>query len=297
MGYFWFFGIRQVSYKVVLVSGIFALFITAGLIIPTVQAQNISIDTARDCDSNAVIWCGAGSVNQLINKYNNGDGRNSAESIHHILGFFGISSAEINSMDSNSMNIEAGRVTKAGNVLDGNGTEIATDALTGGRENIAGSTQVTHNGTTFFTRPPSVSFVSNSLSAYIVRVNGNFSFAILASCGNPVKATPKVVNKPVPQPTPQPVAPTATPPTTPPTPTVNQVSNQINNQTQTTTVNAPATPVTPVATPAPAPAATAAQPTALVNTGPGGVAGLFVISSIVGTIGYRYWLVRHLTGN
>jgi uncharacterized repeat protein (TIGR01451 family) len=84
----------------------------------------------------------------------------------------------------------AGYVTKTGNVY-ANGELVATGAITAGRSYIAGSTKVTYNGTTFYKRAPSVSFTSSSIKAYVVMVNGKFSHAILASCGNPVVATPK----------------------------------------------------------------------------------------------------------
>lgn len=51
--------------------------------------------------------------------------------------------------------------------------------------------------------------------------------------------------------------------------------------------------VTPPATP-PAPTPTPAAPTALVNTGPGSVAGLFAAATAIGTLGYRKMLGRRL---
>lgn len=155
-----------------------------------VEAQNTTISTVKDCDDNAVIFCGASSVSELTNKYSSGDGHNSAASIHAIFSFFGISSTDVTSMSGNSVDVQAGKVSRAGNVHDANGNIVATGAMTGGRQNMPGSTQHTSGGTVFFSRPPSVSFQSNSLDAFVVMVNGRFSFAILASCGNPVKATP-----------------------------------------------------------------------------------------------------------
>jgi hypothetical protein len=121
--------------------------------------------------------------------------------------------------------VVAGEVYKDGTVKV-NGQVVATDAITAGRQNISGSTKVTTNGTTFYRRPPSVSFVSSPLSAYVVMKNGVFQFAILASCGNPVSAHPKLptpTHKPTPTPTRKPT-PTYKPLPTPthkpyPTPT------------------------------------------------------------------------------
>src|SRR5438270_6339893 len=76
--------------------------------LPRANAQNVNISTARNCDANAVIFCGASSVNQLINKVNNGDGHNSAASIQNIFAAFGISAADINSMNNAGANVQAG---------------------------------------------------------------------------------------------------------------------------------------------------------------------------------------------
>ncbi|MGH7240244.1 MAG: hypothetical protein ACREHG_09325, partial [Candidatus Saccharimonadales bacterium] len=150
-----------------------------GLNIAIAHAQDVSISTARNCDANAVVYCGAGSVSTLISKYNNGDGRNTAVSIHNIFDHFGITGADINGIESS--NVQAGSVTKSGDVFDAGGKLVAKNALTGGRADISGSTKVVVGKTVFYTRPPSVSFLSSPLSAFVVMNNGRFSYAILAS--------------------------------------------------------------------------------------------------------------------
>jgi len=218
----------------------------------------------QNCDANAVIWCGATSVSTLQNRFANGDGHNSAASIQHIFAWFGISGSAVNEMSSDAQN---GIVTKSGEVFVGN-QMVATDAVTGGRQNIAGSIRELRDGTTFFVRKPSVSFLDNSLSAFVVMKNGQFQFAVLTSCGNAVKATP--VHKPSPTPS---ATPTHTPTPTPthtPTPT----------PTETVTPLPSATPeeheVVPTQTPQVL-SETTTQP-ALVQTGPetalGGAAGV-----------------------
>lgn len=150
-----------------------------------------------DCDANAVEYCGAAanassttaSQANIINKYKTGDGKNTAASIQHIYNYFGISTAEVGSLGITG---KLGTVTKAGDVVL-NGKVVANNAITAGRQDIAGSTKVVSAGTTFFVRKPSVSFNSNSLSAYVVvDKDGVFQYAIIASCANPVKATPTV---------------------------------------------------------------------------------------------------------
>ncbi|HSW36754.1 MAG TPA: hypothetical protein VLG37_00080 [Candidatus Saccharimonadales bacterium] len=188
--------LKQLSRKTV-VLGVVTLALLGFGIFKSVQAQNIAINVTPECEANSVVWCGALSVNQLIDRYNNGDGHNSAKSIQDIYGYFKISSADINGMDDASTHVEAGRADINGNVYDASGKVVATDLKTAGRGFIAGSTPVTFNGTSFYVRPPSVSFRSNSIAAYVVKSsNGIFRFAVLASCGNPGAATPLVPKVP-----------------------------------------------------------------------------------------------------
>jgi hypothetical protein len=198
--------------------------------------------SGQNCDDNAVVFCGTTSVSGLIGKYNDGDGRNTATSIQNIYNWFGISSSDIQAMGSTAQN---GSVTSSGNVYVGS-TLVATNALTAGRQNIQpGSSEQDNQDTVFFTRAPSVSFLSSPLSAYVVMKNGVFQFAILTSCGNPVKATPKIP-PPAPTPTPTPPAPQPTPVPTPTpqptpapaaTPTASICSGDTTNTNTNTTTN------------------------------------------------------------
>lgn len=207
----------------------------------------------QNCDSNAVIWCGVTDVSMLQNRYAKGDGHNSAVSIQHIYAWFGISGSAISAMSSDTVN---GSVTKSGNVFVGNRL-VATNALTGGRQNIPGSTQESWGGTNFWIRKPSVSFLDNSLSAFVVIKNGQFQFAVIKSCGNAVKAAP--VKRPTPTTTPPPI------PTMTVTP-VPMVTPEVEEE------------VVPMVTPQPQVLSTTTTPKALVQTGPeaalGGAAGI-----------------------
>lgn len=148
----------------------------------------VSLGAPYDCNANSVLWCGAGTTSTILDKYDHGDGHNSTAAIQAIYSKFGISRSDIASMDTYAV---AGSVNKNGNVYVGNQI-VATDALTAGREYMTGSTKVTYDGTTFYTRKPLVSFHLDSLTAYVVMKDGVFQFAIMSSCGNPIKATPKV---------------------------------------------------------------------------------------------------------
>lgn len=151
-------------------------------IISTVTEANV----ARDCDANAVMYCGALTTAEVNQKYD------ANPSTRDIFNYFGISGTEVNNLHTTAV---TGTVTKSGNVIV-DGKVVATNAITAGRQNMPGSTQVSHGGTTFYTRPPSVSFVPPSLEAFVVVKNGVFQFAILKACGNPVKATPREEPKP-----------------------------------------------------------------------------------------------------
>lgn len=154
-------------------------------------AAAVSLGAPYDCDANSVLWCGANNTGAILNKYDHGDGHNSTKAIQAVYSDFGISRSDIAGMGTTAV---AGSVNKNGNVYVGNQV-VATNALTAGRQNITGSQKVTYNGVTFYTRKPLVSFHLTSLTAYVVMQNGQFKFAIMSSCGNPIKATPKAPEK------------------------------------------------------------------------------------------------------
>lgn len=118
--------------------------------------------TQRDCDTNAVIQCGALSTGELQQKL-------SQQGAAEIFRYFGISRRDIMRLDSNAV---LGYVTRAGNVVV-DGETVARNAMTAGRQNMAGSTPVSSQGVQFYTRPPSVSFNSNRLEAFVVMSNNN----------------------------------------------------------------------------------------------------------------------------
>ncbi len=211
----------------------------------------LSLSAPRDCDSNAVISCGALTVSELQQHYG-------AKSVVAIYNYFGITSKDIKAMNKTAV---AGRVYKNGNVTIGK-TTVATNAITAGRENIAGSKKVTSGGTTFYTRAPSVSFHPDSIAAFIVMEDGQFKFAILGPCSNPVTAT-AVAKKSTPPPAPEPTPEETAPPTT---------------------VGSSQTPESTTAAPAVAPAATV-----LPDTGPGDV----VIIGLLAIIGGYLFHVTH----
>jgi len=173
--------------KVIISSAVVATAIGIGAV-----GMGTAAAAGGDCVPNSVVWCGVTSASDANSKYDKGDGHNSAGSIHTIYTYFKISGTDVNNLAKPPV----GYTTVKGEVYtDGtvkvDGKTVATDAITGGREWIAGgSTKHTINGTTFYSRKPSVSFKSSPLSAIVSMKDGVFQFAVLNSCGNPVEATP-----------------------------------------------------------------------------------------------------------
>lgn len=154
-----------------------------------VFAPAAKVSAQRDCDANAVIYCGVSGLSELVTKYRQNQGGN----VHAIFAHFGIPN------ESYFDQMTVGRVTKNGEVYAGSEL-VATGAMTAGRQNMPGSTKIP--GIEAYKRPPSVSFRSESLPALVKMVDGRFHSAVIMSCGNPVSANP--VQKPKPQPKPQP---------------------------------------------------------------------------------------------
>lgn len=299
------------TYKARVLSGAAGLMLLIGLFFaPAANALNIG--GPSDCDNNAIMNCGAHSTGEVINKYNG------SAYIRAVYAYFGISNGDISSLGNTNV---AGRVTKSGNVfVDGQSRAVATGAITGGRQPMPGSNKVTSQGATFYVRPPSVSFQQDSLPAFVSMKNGVFQFAIIASCGNAVKATPtqppstpaavspaKPVQQPQAKQQPKPAPPAPAPTQTQSqqqqqqvnvTSTNNNVNTQITNQKTVPQSQPPAQTTQPQAAEtvsASQPAQqTSTQPTSLVNTGPTGALGVFLAAVAAGTLAYRRLLVRRL---
>jgi uncharacterized repeat protein (TIGR01451 family) len=179
--------LKSVGKKKVLASvAVVAAVVLTGVTMQAVRAER------PDCDSNAVLYCGAYDVNTLVNKYN---ANPSAQAIY-ASSPFGISATELKS--GGYVN---GSVTRSNQVYV-NGRLVATGALTAGRHNMGGSHPLP--GGPGYYRPPSVSFKQSSLSAFVkLDGNGRFMFAIIKACGNPVVGNPTTPPQP-PKPAPKP---------------------------------------------------------------------------------------------
>lgn len=193
------------------------------------QVDALAIVSARDCDTNSVINCGALTTAELQQRYGN-------SGVSAIYNHFGITGNDISSVHKTA---QAGRVYKDGRITVG-GTTVATGAITAGRENISGSTKVTSGGVTFYKRAPSVSFRPDSLAAFVVMENDKFKFAILGACGNPVAGTALSKPAPPPQPVVETPEPEEVPETVVPAVAVTSTQTPVSTPTPVVTVAAPA---------------------------------------------------------
>lgn len=160
---------------------------------PTAQAA------ARDCDTNAIIYCGTLTKEELYNKLAGGTGKayQSGPELQALFARFGADVTDIE-------NLVVGRVTSGNNVYVGDQL-VASDVFTFGRHNIAGSSLVPDLPYTLYRRHPSVSFLSGSIEAYVLmNYDGTMAYAILKSCGNIVEGVGKRT-RPTPPPPPSPV--------------------------------------------------------------------------------------------
>lgn len=166
-----------------------AVFILSGF--GTVYAANVSFNSERDCNANSIIKCGAMSVSELQSDYK-ADSKTRA-----VYDWYGIKQADIDNMGQTAV---AGIAHKNGNITV-DGKVVAKDSISAGYNSGANRTKVTHNGVTFYNTASTAIFAEEKLDAYVVlNENGQFQYAILASCGNPMKATnvvEKVVEKEV----------------------------------------------------------------------------------------------------
>lgn len=146
------------------------------------STASAAVDNTPDCDNVAIIKCGAFTEKGLLNKYDD----NAYGDLPRVFNAFGISRADIAAGGfQNGIVWRDGRVTVGDKV-------VATNAMTAGRNYGGTHISGTHNVGKYSTSK----FVTEGQTAFIKIVNGQFQFAIVKSCGNPVTAQPKVVKQP-----------------------------------------------------------------------------------------------------
>jgi hypothetical protein len=240
---------------------------------PVVSASN----QPKDCDSNAVMWCGAYSTSTLLDKINQGDGHNTAANLQHIYynEGHGITEAEIKQAVD-------GVLYRNGDIVV-NGVKVATGGRGFGRIKMHDSD--VRVGSLWLRADTNFAAGVTQLDAFVYMPDGKFQWAIMKPCGNIVIADAVVKPSPTVKPTTTPtpvkpspvVSPTATPtPVKPsPTPTV----------TPTPVRPTPSPTVTPTPTHSPSPSPkkgdVLGDATSLPATGPeGALAGATGVTAI-----------------
>lgn len=182
--------------------------VVVALVAPAVAA---AATQPRDADTNSIIYNGAYTKTELLSKIQNGDGKHTAANIQQIMYSEGRGITQANLTSSSTVD---GTVFKDGRVEVG-GRTVAVNARSVGRNFVAGSTQ----SGSVWERPTSSVFLSDSIPAFVHMEGGVFRYAVIKSCGNPVRATATTKPTPTPTATPRPTS-TPTPSVTPtPTPT------------------------------------------------------------------------------
>lgn len=154
----------------------FVAVLSMGVFFYTTQAA--PVDTTPDCDKYAVVYCGTKNRAAMVDAMTNGDGRNSAANIRNIFSQFGIS---VN--DVKNANFVDGVVYQNGEVKVG-GKVVAKNAQTYIRT-LGGKGSTSRMG---------------SAQAAKVALNnkGQFLFAVMTPCGNPVTGKNVVPEPPKP---------------------------------------------------------------------------------------------------
>lgn len=140
---------------------------------------------AASCETNNIVHCGYTSPTDLASKI---AGSKELQDIynHDFTSGYGIGSAS--EFKANAKHVT---VYKDGRVVLDNGTVVATDANSLGREKFGSNRKaISIAGETYYYSPTNDSFASNSLGGYaLIGEDHSLQFAALTACGNPVWGT------------------------------------------------------------------------------------------------------------
>lgn len=242
-----------------------AIALIIGGIIAPVTSVLATTAQPRDNDANSILWGGCYTKQECVDKITKGDGHHTAANIQHIYYQEGRGITQASFMSGSTVD---GTVYKDGRVVV-NGQTVATGAKSIGRTNMPGSVK----SGTVYERPTSVSFVANSIPAYVNMEGGTFHYFIIKSCGNAGTGTP--VKKPTPSPSPS-KTPTPTPSKSPspspsksPTPTPTPSPSKSPTPSPSPSKSPSPTP-TPTHTPSPSPSE---SPTPVITSTPSATPG------------------------
>lgn len=161
--------------------------VVAGLLLFNFMGANSSAALPRDCDNNAIIYCGGITPSELASRYN----ANKTGDLKTIYSSYGLSDYEMTHAGTSA---KMGKVHRDGRVTV-NGETVATGATSIGRQQLyANRTKVKIGNKYYFEGSPEHSYAKGveSIAAYVFfDKDGNFKAAVMTSCGNPVHAHPK----------------------------------------------------------------------------------------------------------
>lgn len=166
--------------------GIASLLVGLSVVFLMGQPASAAVDESPDCDTVAIIKCGAFTQEALRNKVKDGD-------VQRVYNAFGIQQSELNGM------VE-GVVWKDGRVTVGRENVVARNATTAGRWNNPTSDMARIPNTDRAYKMSTSHFVDDGQVAFIKMVDGKFKFAVIKTCGNPVTAIPTTKPEPKPKP-------------------------------------------------------------------------------------------------
>ncbi len=181
---------RYIKGNALMVAGIFALGLGVFGVLGLTQ-QDKTQAMVRNCDANSIMNCGAADAAEFRNKFN----ANAPGDLPAIYGHYWI---------PRDMQVVQGQSFKDGTVRV-NGRVVATNAKSIGRQAIPGSRPISIGGKTYYESPNSTAFASDGLPTMVaLDAQGNFKYAVINACGNPIYATPVPPTPPTPpKPTPK----------------------------------------------------------------------------------------------
>lgn len=143
----------------------------------------------RDCDSNAVLHCGATSPSEFITDVRSSN-NNAQKDLQVIYADSRMGALSTGDYDRFKNSARMGKVYKNGTVIV-DGQTVMTGANSLGREKFNSQRQaITIGGKTYYYSPTSASFASDSIDAMVMFDDkGVAETVILTSCGNPVWGT------------------------------------------------------------------------------------------------------------
>ena len=165
--------------KKALLGLLFAVLSLGGAFVANQAFAAEQVDNTPDCDTVAIIKCGAFSESEMRADAAKGD-------VQTVYNAFGISKTALAGSYSSGIVWKDGRVTVGGKT-------VATGATTAGRWNSPKSGMTRIAGTDRAYKMSTSHFVTEGQTAFVkFDANGKFLFAIIKSCGNPVVAKPLV---------------------------------------------------------------------------------------------------------